>query len=348
MTANPIVVEAWRGAVVESQHRGAVAIVDADGALHTAVGDVDRAVFPRSAVKVLQALPLVADGAADRYALTDAELALACASHGGEPGHVATAAAMLAKTGLDAAALECGVHWPKDEAAARALAAAGGTPSALHNNCSGKHAGLVCVACALAERANADPRAFVRGYVDREHPTMRAVEASIQAASGWDLANTPVGIDGCSIPTYAIPLRHLALAFARVGTGVGLDADRARAARRLRAAVAAEPWRVAGTDRFDTDVMQRFGERVFCKVGAEGVHCAALPGLGVGVAVKVDDGNNSRACEVVLAAVLGRLLALDDADASWLAARADVTLRNWRGRVVGRLAATPLLTDALA
>jgi L-asparaginase II len=343
--SNPILVEALRGGIVESAHRGAVAVLDADGSVHTALGDIERAIFPRSAVKVLQALPLVASGAADRWGLTDEELALACASHNGEPRHAATAAAMLAKAGVDVQALECGTHWPYHDGALKALAAAGAEPSALHNNCSGKHAGFVCLGCHLAAGESSSTgvsgrRAFLRGYVRPAHPVMREVTAALQATTDWDLAQAERGTDGCSIPTYAIPLRHLALAFARVGTGVGLQAGHAAAARRLRRAVAAHPYMVAGSGRFDTRVMEALGERVFCKVGAEGVHCAALPELGLGVAVKIDDGNNARACEVVLAALLRRLLPLDDAQAALLDSLATVNLRNWNGIEVGQLRAT--------
>lgn len=339
---NPILVQAWRGGIVESAHRGAFAVVDADGALRMAVGDIDRPIFPRSACKVLQALPLVASGAADALQLTDEELALACASHGGEAAHARTAAAMLAKAGVDLTALECGAHWPYNEQATRTLAHDGQAPSALHNNCSGKHAGFVCLGCQL-HGGRADLRGFLSGYVKPEHPVMREVSAALQAATGFDLSTSARGTDGCSIPTHAVPLRHLALAFARVATGQGLSADHARAARRLRQAVARTPFYVGGTGRFDTRVMERLGERVFCKVGAEGVHCAALPELGLGVAVKMDDGNNARACEVVLAALLQRLLPLDDADAGFVHGLSDLTLRNWNGLEVGRLAAAPTL-----
>ena len=342
---NPILVEALRGESVESLHRGAFAVVDADGALVVALGDVDRPVFPRSAVKVLQALPLVASGAADRLALTDAELALACASHNGEAQHADTAAAMLAKAGLDADALECGTHWPYLDSAVRELAAAGRTPTALNNNCSGKHAGFVCMACAL--HGGPDLRQYVRGYVEPMHPVMREVTAALQASTGADLAKAPRGTDGCSIPTYAIPLRQLALAFARVGTGTGLSADHARAATRLRRAVAAAPFMVAGTGRFDTRVMERLGERVFCKVGAEGVYCAALPERGLGVAIKVDDGNTARGAEVVMAAVIEAVVRLDAAEAIFLRSLSDVELRNWNGRDVGRLRASAALRAAI-
>ena len=341
MTTNPVLAEALRGGIVESAHCGAVAVVDADGALHSAWGDIDRPIFPRSAVKVLQALPLVESGAAERYGLIDEELALACASHGGEARHTAMAASMLAKAGLDVAALECGAHWPYFDGAIKAMAAAGSHPSALNNNCSGKHAGFVCLGCLMA--GENDRRAFLQGYVKPDHPVMREVTAALQSSTGYDLARAAVGTDGCSIPTYAIPLRHLAHGFARVATGIGLKPGHAAAALRLRQAVARAPFMVGGTGRFDTRVMEHFGERVFCKVGAEGVYCAALPSLGLGVAVKMDDGNTARACEVVMAALLSRLLPLAESEAGFVHSLADVALVNWNGIEVGRLRAADVL-----
>lgn len=341
MSPNPILVQALRGGVVESFHRGAVALVDADGGVLARCGDIERPIFPRSAVKVLQALPLVASGAADAFALTDEELALACASHNGEPRHADTAAGVLARLGLDAGALECGTHWPMHEPTMRALAATGGQPCALHNNCSGKHAGFVCLGSHLAgHEAPAARAGWLAGYVRPDHPVMREVDAALRATTGWNLAHGATGIDGCSIPTHAIPLRHLAQAFARVGTGVGLSEGHARAAHRLRQAVARAPWAVAGTDRFDTRVMERLGERVFCKVGAEGVYCAAFPELGLGVALKMDDGNTARAAEVVMAALIAAWLPLDEAERGFIEALADLPLRNWSGIGLGRLQAT--------
>jgi L-asparaginase II len=343
---NPILVDVMRGDAIESVHCGAVAVLDADGGVLASLGDIDRPIFPRSAVKVLQALPLVASGAADRLGLGNDELALACASHNGEPIHAQTASRMLAKAGLDAGALECGTHWPYLDTASRALAAQGREPSALNNNCSGKHAGFLCLACAM--HGSVDLRQYARGYVTPDHPVMREVTAALQAATGHDLANTPRGIDGCSIPTFAVPLRHLAHAFARVGTGVGLSDGHATAAKRLRAAVAAAPFMVAGTGRFDTRVMERLGERVFCKVGAEGVFCAALPARGLGVAIKIDDGNNARACEVVMAAVIEAFVVLDDGEATLMRSLSDVRLTNWNGIEVGGLRAAPILRSLSA
>jgi L-asparaginase II len=338
---NPILVEVLRGGCVESAHAGAVAVLDADGAVVASLGDISRPVFPRSAVKLLQALPLVESGAADRLGLGAEELALACASHNGEPEHVRTAAAMLAKAGLDAAALECGTHWPYFELAQRALAQRGERPSALHNNCSGKHAGFLCLACALAQ--DGDVRAFARGYVAPEHAVMREVTAALADSTGSDLGHAPRGTDGCSIPTYAIPLVALARAYAKVATGHGVGPERARAMRRLREAVAAAPFMVGGTGRFDTRVMQRLGERACIKVGAEGVYCAALPERGLGVAIKIDDGNNARAAEVAMAAVIEACVRLDDDEAAFMRGLSAPRLVNWNGIEVGGLRASAVL-----
>ncbi|KQV46890.1 asparaginase [Pelomonas sp. Root1217] len=341
---NPVLIEVLRGSTAESLHAGALAIVDASGTVHTALGDIDRPIFPRSAVKLLQALPLVASGAAETFGLTDAELALACASHSGEPEHVATAAGVLAKLGLTTDALECGTQWPSREPVLRGMAARGEVATPLHNNCSGKHSGFVCVACLMARRAGAEPAEFARGYVAAEHPVMREVSSALSAATGVNVEQAPRGIDGCSIPTFALPLRSLALAFARCGTGQGLSDANARAARTLRQAAAVAPFMVGGTDRFDTRVMQAFGERIFCKIGAEGVYCAALPELGLGIALKIDDGA-ARAAEAVMAAVARTLLKTED---ELLRSYSHLQLRNWRGIDVGSLRPAQALTQALA
>ncbi len=240
-----------RGEAVESAHSGAFIVVDADGAVLVALGDVDRPVFPRSAVKALQALPLIESGAADRLGLVDDELAIACASHNGQPEHVRVAAGMLAKAGVDGRVLECGIQWPK-EGFDRALAGRGEVPTALHNNCSGKHAGFVCLGCMLAAGAGGSNElpGFLSGYVAPDHPVMREVTAALQATTGFDPASAPRGIDGCSIPTFGIELRRLATAFARFGSGIGLRDGHRIAARRLRRAVAATPFMVAGSRPF--------------------------------------------------------------------------------------------------
>jgi len=331
--SDPVLVEVTRGPLVESRHCGAVAVFDADGRQVLALGDVDTPVFPRSAVKAFQALPLVETGAADRYGFGDKELALACASHSGEPAHVAGVERMLAAAGLDASALRCGTHWPISQAAAAALARSG-EPSALHNNCSGKHAGFLCVACAMAAETG--------DYFRPEHPVQRQVRAVLEDLTGVTLDDACRAIDGCSVPTWAVPLKNLALAFARFGTGRGLSPERGKAATRLREACTQEPWYVAGTGRFCTDVMQRFGARVFVKTGAEGVYCGALPEEGLGIAVKCDDGAG-RAAQSIVAAVIARCLKLGDADRAALSSYAGGIQRNWNGLEVGSVRVTQIL-----
>jgi L-asparaginase II len=332
--SNPVLVDVWRGPLVESRHRGAVAVADADGASVLTLGDVSAAVFPRSAIKALQALALVESGAADRYRLNDEELALACASHSGEPAHVDGVSRMLAKSGLDASALACGVHWPINQAAAFALAKTG-APTALHNNCSGKHAGFLCLACAMGID-HAD-------YWRPDHPVQQSVCGVLEDLTGARLGPECRAVDGCSVPTWAIPLKNLAHAFAKFGTGRGLSSERAAAAARLRAACAKHPWHVAGTGRFCTEIMKLFGARVFVKTGAEGVFCGALPEQGLGIAVKCDDGAG-RAAEVIIATIIGRFLPLKEAERTALSRFTRPTLHNWNGIEVGALRVTDALT----
>jgi L-asparaginase II len=332
---NPVLVEALRGTIVESRHCGAIAVVDAGGHCVLALGDVEAPVYPRSAIKALQALPLIESGAADRYGFGSEELALACASHSGEPGHVAAVERMLAAAGLDAAALKCGAHWPLHQPSAQALARGGGTASALHNNCSGKHAGFLCVACAIG--------AGLDRYFEPDHPVQREVKAVLEGLAGVAIAQDVCAVDGCSVPTWAVPLTALARAFARFATGQGLPPVRATAAERLRRACAEQPWHVAGTGRFCTEIMQALGQRAFVKTGAEGTFCAALPEHGIGIAIKCHDGA-ARAAEVMMAATLARFLKLD-ADRAALERFVRPPLRNWNGITVGALRPTPALLD---
>jgi L-asparaginase II len=334
---NPILVEVTRGNLVESRHRGAVAVVDATGASVFALGDVVAPVFPRSAIKALQALVLVESGGADRHGFGNEELALACASHGGEPAHVAGVERVLRAAGLEGSALACGTHWPLHQPSALALARAGGMASALHNNCSGKHAGFLCAACAMG--------VDTQGYETADHPIQREVKAALEGLSGAAIPDEHRAIDGCSVPTWALPLAALARAFAGFATGHGLAPQRAAAAQRLRAACAARPWFVAGSGRFCTALMEHFGTRVFVKTGAEGVFCGALPALGYGIAVKCEDGHG-RAAEVAIAALIARLLPLDQRDQDFIARFVRPQLRNWQGTVVGAIRPASALEKA--
>ena len=295
---NPVLVEVTRGSIVESRHRGAIVVADASGRRVVAIGDVEVPVFPRSAVKAIQALPLVESGAAEAYGFGAAELALASASHSGEPRHVATVTAMLAAAGRSAVDLECGVQMPMSSLAERMLLRADHLPGPLHNNCSGKHAGFICTACHLG----IDPR----GYVGADHPVQRGVTEALTDLTDTELGEANRAIDGCSIPAYAIPLDRLACAFAKMATGEGLGPVRAAAAKRILDACMAEPFMVAGSGRFCTRINDALPGVAQVKTGAEGVFCAMLPTLGLGVAIKMWDGAG-RASEVAMAALLDHL-----------------------------------------
>lgn len=325
---NPVLVEVTRGGRVESRHRGAIAIFDADGAAHTVIGDIEQPVFPRSAVKSIQALPLVESGAADHYGFGDEELALACASHNAEKPHTDLAASMLRRAGLEPSALECGAHWPSRQDILIGFARSGATPTALHNNCSGKHSGFLCT----CQHLGIDHH----GYVALGHRAQDMVRDALESVTGAPHSIDNCGTDGCSIPTYAVPLKNLAIGFARMATGVRFAPKRAAAARRLVEACMAEPFYVAGTGRACTEIMQAGAGRIFVKTGAEGVFCAAIPEMGLGIALKCDDGA-SRASEASVAHILAEFFRGDEALARKLTEMAAPILRNWNGIEVGAI-----------
>ena len=301
---NPVLVEVTRGPKVESVHRGAISVVDADGATVLAIGDIDAPVFPRSAVKAIQALPLIESGAADAFGLTDQELSLACSSHSGEPEHVAAARSMLTKAGGNEAMLECGGHWStRHHVLLEQTKIYDTTPPAICNNCSGKHAGFVCTALHNGED--------VKSYVKPDHIVQKRINDAMQDVTGAQHDTDICGTDGCSIPTYAIPLKAMAFGFAKMSTGTGLAPDRAKAAQRLLQACIREPFYMAGTKRFCTDYITLGKGRLFAKTGAEGVFCGTIPELGLGIALKCDDGS-SRGSEAMMAAVTQHLLKADD------------------------------------
>lgn len=328
----PILVELWRGDMVECRHRGSVAVVDARGQILETHGEVDRPVYPRSAMKPLQALPLIECGAADALAVSDAELALACASHGGEPRHVDSVLSWLRRLDLAVDDLECGAHWPSHVDSQHALIRAGLVPTAAHNNCSGKHAGMLATCRHLGEPT--------RGYSSPEHPAQRRVVAVLEAMCGADFRQAPRGIDGCGLPQIGIPLLALARAMARLGAPDALSPPRAAACRRIARAMTAHPFMVAGSDRFCTRLMELGRGEVVAKTGAEGVYVAAIPKRGIGIALKIEDGA-TRAAEVALCHLVGRLAALDDAQLAALETLRSPPVVNAAGRVVGKIGPSP-------
>lgn len=320
----PVLVEVTRGGRVESLHAVDAVVVDDSGRIVASHGDAETPRYPRSAIKAMLALPLAEAGLAgmpDASAAARA-LCLACASHAGEPVHLEVARAMLASCGRDEAALACGTHWPLSRAAADALVREGRFPCAVHNNCSGKHAAMICLSAAM----DADPA----GYVGPAHPAMRLATAALEELTGTRCDDANRAIDGCAFPTYAIPLERLAHAFARFGTGRGLAPGRAAAAASLRRAVASHPVLLSGTGRFDTEMTARHGEAVFVKGGAEGVWCASVPSAGIGIALKARDGGG-RAAQGAIALLVARALDLPPP--------APVELLNWNGQAVGAVRA---------
>jgi L-asparaginase II len=293
-------------------------------------GDVERPVFPRSAIKSMQALAIFDRHATEKFHHTAEELALACASHHGEEDHVSNVAYFLGRMGLSAADLECGAHMPTNGKAREALRAAGQDPSPLHNNCSGKHSGMLSVALAMGVPT--------QGYVTREHDVQKAVRSAVEYVIGEDLTEDRCGTDGCSIPTWAAPLRAWATGFARMATGRGLDTGHAAGAQALFDAATSHPHLVAGTGHLDTLVMEAFKGRVMQKGGAEGVQCGAIRDKGWGYALKCDDGK-MEASHVMVAALLLKYADPDDAQRAVLEQFVRLPTKNVRGAIVGELRA---------
>jgi L-asparaginase II len=331
---NPVLVEVTRGALVESVHRGSIAVADARGRIVLALGDLDLPVYPRSSLKPIQALPLTESGAADAYGLGDEEIALACASHSGEPMHTTRVAAWLERIGCTEADLACGAHPSRYEPVAEAMIRRGEAPTRIHNNCSGKHTGFLTVA------RHWD--IATQGYERHDHPAQRAV---VKALS--ELANVgddmPWGVDGCAAPNFAVPLAAQARAFARFAAPDGLAPERANACRRIVRAMAAHPELVSGTGRACAILMRSAEGRAAVKTGAEGFFAGIIPERGLGIALKIDDGAG-RAAETVIAALLDKLGLLGGDRAAQEILRAPVT--NTRGAIVGERRIAPTLADA--
>jgi L-asparaginase II len=298
MTASPVVIEVTRGPVVESRHEGIAAIMKPDGTVVASWGDIDQPILPRSANKPIQAMAFVESGAVERFGLGNEHIALSCASHNGEPRHVETVRAWLKKVGLGESDLECGTHAPRLQMSIEALVREGALPTAAFNNCSGKHSGFLTTAVTYGEPT--------KGYIKYDHPVQRRLRAVMTDLCGADADSFQYGTDGCGIPSLATPLTRLAQAMASMAEPSRLSNKHAEAATRIRAAMNAEPFMMAGTGRFCTRINGALPGVVQIKTGAEGVFCGMLPTLGYGIAIKMWDGA-ARAAEVAMATLLGHL-----------------------------------------
>ncbi len=326
----PLLIECSRGTAVESSHLVDAALVDAKGKLVEGWGDVERIVFPRSAVKSIQVLPFFETGAADAVGASDVEIALACASHNAQAAHVAAVRGWLGRCGLGEGDLECGGHLPYHKPTAEACIRRGEGELAVFNMCSGKHSAFLVTAKTLGEET--------AGYIARDHPAQRRVSAAIREMTGWDISRAPWAIDGCSIPTIGLPLQALARGAANIADPAAQPAERRAAIARVRAAILAEPFMIAGDGRACTDIIAALGGQGFVKFGAEGVFFAPLFSLGLGLALKVRDGA-TRAADCAIASLLCHLGLFGKEEKSRLLCYFVATLANWRGTQVGEVRA---------
>ncbi|MDQ1847050.1 asparaginase [Gemmobacter fulvus] len=322
MAAAAQMVEIWRGGLLESSHVGHAVICDASGTMRESWGDPDAVIFPRSSCKMLQALPLIESGAADAFGLTDAQLALSCASHQGAALHSGAVARWLEGIGLGEADLRCGAHEPYDRTARDLLIRSDEAPCQYHNNCSGKHAGFLT----YTKHIGAGPE-----YVAPDHPLQHAIKDAFEEVT--QIPSPGFGIDGCSAPNFATTVQGLARAMAYFAAAPETGSARDRAAYRLTRAMAAYPEFVAGEGRACTELMRAMGGKVAIKTGAEAVFVAILPAQKLGIALKIVDGA-SRASEAAIAGLLVRLGVLDAQHPATLK-RLNAVQRNWRGLETG-------------
>lgn len=320
-------VELVRGNLVESIHRGDLAVVDYTGHLLYSVGDpCEKVTFIRSASKPIQAIPIVTSGAADHYQFSDRELAIFCASHNAEQVHVETVLGILKKIGLAESALQCGRHLPLSKEAANQLLRNQQEPTEVHCNCSGKHSGML----ALAQHMGWD----VANYLSIEHPVQQAMRRSMATFAGMEEADIAIGVDGCGVPVFGLPVYNMALAWAHLTRPDALGAANANAARRITQAMTACPMLIAGTGRLCTGLMTHLNGRLVAKSGAEGVYCAGILEQGIGIAVKIEDGNG-RANGPVIIDTLRQMGFLTDTDLANLKDFHNPTTYNHRRDVVG-------------
>ena len=326
---NPVMTRVVRGSHVESQHRGAWVLVDSAGNVLAGAGNWQHPIFARSATKSMQALPLLESGAAERFGMSPEEIALALSSHNAETCHTERVRAFLDRMGLSVADLRCGPQPPGDSEARAELAARGEQPSALHNNCSGKHAGFLALALHLGE----DPAR----YLARDSAVQAQVERAVREISGAPDAAFDVAIDGCSAPTFRLPLANLATGLARIANPEGLAPARRAACERMLAAVAAHPALIAGQHgRICTALARASAGRIFPKVGSDGVYVLGVRGADRGLAIKVDDGA-FRGFYALLIELLRRFGFLGEPELAELASWRDDPLLDWAGQPVGRV-----------
>ena len=327
MTAE-VLVKVSRGNLVESLHRGHVAVVNSKGELLYALGNPQEVVYARSSMKPLQAIPIVETGAAEHFNFDHADLSLACASHNGEDQHTNRVLSILDRAELTFSDLQCGTHNPRWQDTYEALIKANGEVTAIYNNCSGKHSGMLATAKHMNESTS--------DYYKIDHPVQQRIMEAISDLTEVPKEDIEIGIDGCGVPVHGIPLQHLALGFAKMADPVQLPAKRQEAINKITVAMMEAPEMVGGTDRFCTDFMRALDGRMFGKAGAEGVYCIGDKETGIGIALKIEDGNG-RATSPVAVEVLLQLGLLTEQQQVELGSYHYPKLRNARKEEIGEL-----------
>ncbi|KYG63062.1 hypothetical protein AZI86_15190 [Bdellovibrio bacteriovorus] len=327
ISRTPLVVEVTRGPVVESLHQVMAVVVNENGSVAQYWGNPNFLTLPRSAIKMLQVLPLIESGAADKFNLEAKHIALACGSHRGEKDHISALSQWMEKAGIRESQLVCGPHWPYDEKSAHEMIRRGQAATPLCNNCAGKHLGLISTCLHFGENPE--------GYDKYEHPAQKRLRKALTEAIKVDHSKVAHGVDGCGIPTYGVSLQALAVGMSSL-ISPKESAARKAASIRILDAVKSHPYYVAGSDNFVTAVIEKSQGRAIIKSGAEGVMCGVLPEKRMAFAIKASDGAG-RAAQVATATILLQLGALTEAEFRALSPYTLPEVKNWKGEVVGQM-----------
>ncbi|KPJ58875.1 MAG: hypothetical protein AMJ42_02500 [Deltaproteobacteria bacterium DG_8] len=325
-----ILVKVTRGNHIESIHRGHIVVIDSKGDMVYLIGDPDFKICLRSCAKPLQALPIISTGAADKFSFTPAELAIMSGSLNGQDFQINVIKSILNKIGLDEHFLQCGVHRPSHRATAKRLQEEGKKPSALHNNCAGKHIAMLTLCVYHGWPLD--------NYTSKEHPVQQLILKTVSSMTEVPVKEIGIGIDGCGVPVFFLPLKNLARSYAQ------LTSTSDQAIHRLMEALLSHPEMIAGDERICTDIMRVLGKRVFAKTGAEGGYAMSLMREGWGVAIKIEDGNN-RAMHPVIIETLRQLKIVTRKEEDKLQSYHHPVIKNHRKEIVGSIEARFSLTN---
>ncbi|WP_203247835.1 asparaginase [Sporosarcina beigongshangi] len=326
--SSEVLVNVERGDLVESIHRGHIVIVNSKGEVVASKGDINKVVYARSSMKPLQAIPIVETGAMDHYDFDEWDLSLTCASHNGEDQHTDRVTSILQRLDLGASDLQCGMHSPRWPEAYENLIKSGKKLTPVYNNCSGKHSGMLATAKHMHET--------LEDYYKLDHPVQQRILSVISEMTETSRDDIAIGIDGCGVPVHGVPLKNLAVGFAKLADPSELSEARQQAIQKITSAMMKTPEMVGGTERFCTDFMKVMQGKMFGKSGAEGVYCIGVPEMGIGIALKIEDGNG-RATSSVAIETLSQLNLINEEEKKQLEIHHLPKLLNARKEIIGLL-----------